>query len=56
MNIKAFIAIAVVALTAACSEAPEVIDIPVDETAAAQVELNDDGSIKTDSTEVPTSK
>jgi len=46
MNIKTYIAIAVAALTAACSQDPQTVDVPVDENAAAQVELNDDGSVK----------
>lgn len=46
MNIKTFIAAAVIALTAACSQEVEVVDVPVDENAATQVELNDDGSVK----------
>lgn len=52
MNIKTYIAIAVAALTAACNEVPqeESVAIPVDEAAAASVELNDDGSVKTDET------
>jgi hypothetical protein len=45
MNIKSYIAIAVVALTAACNKA-ETVDVPANE--AAQVELNQDGSVKTD--------
>lgn len=45
MNIKSYIALAVVALTAACNQA-ETVDVPVNENAAAQVELNDDGSVK----------
>ena len=49
MNIKTYIAIAVAALTAACSQDPQNIDVPADENAAAQVELNDDGSVKTES-------
>lgn len=54
MNIKTFMAAAVAALTvAACSEAPEEVAIPVDENAAAQVELNEDGSVKTEATEAP---
>ena len=45
MNIKTYMAIAVAALTAACSqEAPEV---QATDTAPA-VELNDDGSVKTE--------
>lgn len=48
MNIKTYMAIAVAALTAACSQDPQTTDIPVDENAAAQVELNDDGSVKTE--------
>ena len=53
MNIKTFIAAAVVALTAACNEVPktETIEIPADETQAAEVELNDDGSVKVDGSE-----
>ena len=55
MNIKTFIAAAVAALTvAACSEAPtENVAVPADETVAAQAELNDDGSVKTEATEAP---
>lgn len=48
MNIKTYMAIAVAALTAACSQDPQAVDVPVDENAAAQVELNDDGSVKTE--------
>ena len=48
MNIKTYMAIAVAALTAACSQDPQNVDVPVDENAAAQVELNDDGSVKTE--------
>ncbi len=49
MNIKTFMAAAVVALTvAACSEAPADVAVPVDENAAAQVELNDDGTVNTE--------
>lgn len=48
MNIKTYMAIAVAALTAACSQDPQTVDVPVDENAAAQVELNDDGSVKTE--------
>lgn len=46
MNIKTFMALAVVALTAACQKAEtEVVDVPANEAAAAQVELNEDGSV-----------
>lgn len=50
MNIKTFIAAAVVALTAACTQAEqaeqtETVQVPADEN-AADVELNDDGSVK----------
>ena len=50
MNIKTFIAAAVVALTSACTQAEqaeqtEVIEVPV------EVELNDDGSVKTEATD-----
>jgi hypothetical protein len=38
MNIKPFIAAAVVALTAACTEEPTVVGVP------EEVELNDDGT------------
>ena len=52
MNIKTFMAAAVIALTAACTqEAPETeaetVAVPADET----VELNDDGSVKTEATD-----
>ena len=49
MNIKTYMAIAVAALTAACTQTN---DVPADENTAAPVELNDDGSVKTD-VEVP---
>lgn len=39
MNIKPFIAAAVIALTAACTEEPTVVEVPEEE-----VELNDDGT------------
>lgn len=44
MNIKTFIAAAVVALTAACTQAEqtEIVEVPADEV----VELNEDGSVK----------
>lgn len=45
MNIKSYIVLAVAALTAACNQV-ETVDVPVDENAATQVELNDDGSVK----------
>lgn len=48
MNIKTYIAAAVVALTTACTQ---VEDVPVDETAATQVELNEDGTVATTETE-----
>lgn len=54
MNIKTFIAAAVIALTAACNQAEraEVVEVPADEagaaTGATEVELNDDGSVKTE--------
>lgn len=56
MNIKTYIAAAVIALTAACTQAEqaeqtETVEIPADENAAADVELNDDGSVKTDATD-----
>ena len=38
MNIKPFIAAAVIALTAACTEEPTVVEVP------EEVELNDDGT------------
>lgn len=55
MHLKTFIAAAVVALTAACTQAEqteqtETVAIPADENAAADVELNDDGSVKTEAT------
>ena len=55
MNIKTFMAVAVAALTvAACTkEAPEDVAVPANETAAAQTELNADGSVKTEATEAP---
>jgi hypothetical protein len=43
MNIKTFIAAAVIALTAACTAEPEVVDVPVSE-----VNLNEDGSVAAD--------
>lgn len=49
MDIKTFIAAAVISLTAACSqEVPEAetVAVPANET----VELNDDGSVKTEAT------
>ena len=49
MNIKTYMAIAVAALTAACTQTN---DVPTDENTTAPVELNDDGSVKTD-VEVP---
>lgn len=49
MNIKTYIAIAVAALTAACNEVPETVDIPANEEVSS-VELNDDGSVKTEET------
>ena len=53
MNIKTFIAAAVIALTAACTQAEqaeqtEVVEVPADEAGAAEVELNEDGSVKTE--------
>lgn len=54
MNIKTFIAAAVVALTAACSqEAPktETVEVSADENQSAEVQLNDDGSVKVEETE-----
>lgn len=51
MNIKTFIAAAVVALTAACAqEAPktETVEVSADENQSAEVQLNDDGSVKTE--------
>ena len=50
MNIKTFIATAVIALTAACNEVPktETVEVPADENQAAEVQLNDDGSVKTE--------
>lgn len=55
MNIKTFMAVAVAALTvAACGEkSTETVDIPANEEAAAQVELNDDGSVKAETVETP---
>jgi hypothetical protein len=45
MNIKSFMAIAVAALTvAACSAEPEAVEVPVNEDAAATVDLNDNGT------------
>lgn len=43
MNIKTFIATAVIALTAACTQTN---DVPAEENTSAPVELNDDGSVK----------
>lgn len=59
MDIKTFIAAAVVALTAACNEVPqpeatETVTVPADENQAAEVQLNDDGSIKVETTEAST--
>ena len=54
MNIKTFIAAAVVALTAACAqEAPktETVEVSADENQSAEVQLNDDGSVKVEETE-----
>ena len=49
MNIKTYMAIAVAALTAACSQEPQTVDVPVDENAvAAPAELNADGSVATE--------
>lgn len=50
MNIKTYMVLAVAALTAACSQA-ETVDVPVDENASAQVELNEDGTVNTETTE-----
>ena len=49
MDIKTFMVAAVAALSvAACCKAPNNTEaIPADENATAQVELNDDGSVKT---------
>ena len=50
MDIKTFMVAAVAALSvAACCKAPANKDVvvPADENATAQVELNDDGSVKT---------
>jgi hypothetical protein len=45
MNIKSFMALAVAALTvAACSAEPEAVEVPVNEDAAATVDLNDNGT------------
>ncbi len=49
MNIKTFMVAAVAALSvAACCKAPASKDtvVPADEAASAQVELNEDGSVK----------
>ena len=49
MNIKSFMVLAVAALTvAACGDkAPETVELPVNEDAAATANLNDDGSVAT---------
>ena len=49
MNIKTFIAAAVIALTAACTQEPEVE--PTEVVTDEAVELNDDGSVKDTETE-----
>ena len=53
MNIKPFIAAAVIALTAACTSETEIVDVPVNEDAADSVNLNDDGTVATDVAEGP---
>jgi hypothetical protein len=50
MNIKTFIAAAVIALTAACTEQPETVEPTATEVA---VELNSDGSPKPTETVAP---
>ena len=41
-------AIAAFATLAACSKEAETVDVPVNEAAAADVQLNDDGTVATD--------
>lgn len=53
MNIKTFIAAAVIALTAACTSEPEVVDVPANEEAADTTNLNADGTPATDAAEGP---